>query len=139
VPGSSPPNGELWPALALARGLKELGIPARVWPGLRRTIAVRKSATAAAGARPTTREHYESFSFSKPCEQLSKVILVDDVITKGRTLLAAAGRVRDVLPHADVRAFALIRTLGRSASLERLVQECQGVVKWSAGDARRDP
>jgi hypothetical protein len=64
---------------------------------------------------------------------------VDDVITKGRTLLAAAARINEALPGAQVRAFALLRTLGMISDLHRLLEPCRGQVRWMGGDARRIP
>jgi hypothetical protein len=67
------------------------------------------------------------------------IVLIDDVITKGRTLLAAAARMQVVFPHADVRAFALIRTVGFRQRVDCLIEPCDGVVRWAGGDARREP
>ena len=59
--------------------------------------------------------------------------------TKGRTLLAAATRLQTELPHADIRAFALIRTQGFMPQLGSVFESCHGVIRWAGGDARRDP
>ena len=59
--------------------------------------------------------------------------------TKGRTLLAAAARVRETCPHAKIRAFALLRTMGLIAGVEHLLDPCTGEIKWQAGDAQRIP
>jgi hypothetical protein len=67
------------------------------------------------------------------------IVLIDDVITKGRTVLAAAARLQAVFPHADIRAFALIRTVGFRQRMDCLIEPCDGVVRWAGGDARRDP
>jgi hypothetical protein len=138
VPGSAPTTDAPWPALILALALKDVGLGARVWIGLRRVSPVRKSATAPARERPTVRQHYESFCVETSVISPPRLVLVDDVITKGRTLLAAAARLQSALPHADLRAFALIRTVG-SQPIEHLVDICQGVVRWAGGDARREP
>jgi adenine/guanine phosphoribosyltransferase-like PRPP-binding protein len=74
-----------------------------------------------------------------PGSLVRRIVLVDDVITKGRTLLAAAARLRRELPHADIRAIALVRTLGFLSRVDRLLEPCQGLVYWSGGDARREP
>jgi hypothetical protein len=66
-------------------------------------------------------------------------VLIDDVITKGRTLLAAAARLRSELPLADIRGFALIRTAGFVHQIKCLEEPCHGVVRWAGGDARREP
>jgi predicted amidophosphoribosyltransferase len=139
VPGSMPAREGRSSALHLARALESLGLGMCVWPGLRRAHAVRKSATAPTAARPSVREHYESFVVAVPAQPLPRILLVDDVITKGRTALAAATRLRAALPDTDVRAFALIRTLGFADRLEGLAAWCHGVVRWTGEDARREP
>jgi len=128
-----------WAALQLAVALSEVGFALPVWLGLRRQVAVRKSATAPGAARPEVREHYESFAVAPPVREMSTLVLIDDVITRGRTLLAAAARLRSKLPHADIRAFALIRTLGFVQQLDRVTEVCHGIVRWGAGDAQREP
>jgi len=139
VPGSVPAREGCSSALHLARALESLGLGMRVWPGLRRAHAVRKSATAPSAGRPSVREHYESFVVAKLAQPLPRILLIDDVITKGRTALAAAARLRTALPDADIRAFALIRTLGFADHLERLTSWCYGVVRWTGDDAHREP
>jgi hypothetical protein len=140
VPGSSASSQRVWAAWQLATALHALGLGCGLWPGLVRRAAVRKSATALPGARPTLAQHYDSFSVDPgPPDFSGRLVLVDDVITRGRTLLAAAARLRSAYPHADVRAFALVRTTGYLMRLDRLRAPCVGVVYWAGGDARREP
>jgi hypothetical protein len=140
VPGSSASSRQDWAAWQLAAALHALGLGCGLWPGLVRRSAVRKSATALPGARPTLAQHYDSFSVDPaPSAPVARLLLVDDVITRGRTLLAAAARLRSVYPHADVRALALVRTTGYLTRLERLRAPCAGVVYWARGDVRREP
>lgn len=139
VPSSTPKLCGSWPAADLARALVKAGIGASAWPGLRRVCAVPKSATAAPGSRPSVSRHYESFRVDPPLDNLVNVLLVDDVITRGRTLLAAAARVREASPRAHVRAFALLRTLGFGPGIENLLAPCRGEIRWRSGDAQRIP
>jgi phosphoribosylpyrophosphate synthetase len=139
VPGSSPRVCGTWVAADLARALVQEGLGTMAWPGLHRVCAVPKSATAAPGARPTVSCHFESFLMERSSVDPASVVLIDDVITKGRTLLAAAARVREAFPNAQIRAFALLRTMGFTTGIEHLLDPCRGEIRWQRGDARRIP
>jgi predicted amidophosphoribosyltransferase len=139
VPRSRPRACGTWPAADLARALVSAGIGASAWPGLHRVCAVPKSATAAPGRRPSVSCHYASFHVDPPSANYVNVLLIDDVITKGRTLLAAAARVREAIPRAQVRAFALLRTMGLAPDIETLLDPCRGEIRWRSGDAQRIP
>lgn len=141
VPGSTPGSAQ-WAAWQLAIAFRTLGLAQAVWTGLRRQYPVKKSATALVGERPTVWQHYASLAVCPvPRPEPRSVVLVDDVVTKGRTLLAAAACLGTHLPHAEIRAVALIRTLGflKGVDIERLVEPCEGFVYWAGGDARREP
>jgi predicted amidophosphoribosyltransferase len=140
VPGSAPKSSTaMWVAADLADVLARQGLGMRAWRGLHRVRAVRKSGTAARGARPTVALHYESLLMDSPREAPQSVVLIDDIVTKGRTLLAAAARVREVLPNARIRAFALLRTMGLISEVTQLLDPCCGKIVWKAGDAFRSP
>lgn len=154
VPGSAPTRSTEWVGERLAWCLKQVGLAAEVWPVLQRRHAVRKSAFAAAGERPSISEHYASFAVQRAFSgglfarrslvgeaggSGLRLTLVDDVITRGRTLMAAAGRLREAFPAAEIRAFAVLRTLGRHEVLHQVLDPCEGEVRWISGDARRRP
>jgi predicted amidophosphoribosyltransferase len=143
VPGSAPSTRGMWAALRLASALHGVGLGGSVWTGIERRFPVRKSATALNTARPIVQQHYESFAVaaleSAPGKLPTRLIIVDDVITKGRTLLAAAIRLHEAFPNADIRAFALVRTMGFVTKVGDALDPCQGVVRWAGGDARREP
>jgi hypothetical protein len=139
VPSSTPRACGTWPAADLARALVHAGIGSSAWPGLHRVCSVPKSATAAPGRRPSVSRHYESLHVEPPLTNLVSVLLIDDVITRGRTLLAAAARVREAIPCAHVRAFALLRTMGLAPDIENLLDPCRGEIRWRSGDAQRIP
>jgi predicted amidophosphoribosyltransferase len=140
VPGSAPyVAGGLWTAEVLAVALVNEGLGRIAWTGLRRVRAVPKSASAAPGERPTVNLHYESFVIERRAIAPERIVLIDDVVTKGRTLLAAASRVHEAFPCARVRAFALVRTMGLISGVQRLLDPCRGEIRWRAGDAYRSP
>ncbi len=145
VPGSCPSEGKqtgsTWAAEQLTFALHGVGLGQSIWTGVRRIIPVRKSATALNSDRPRVPQHFDSFAIAAPAPKPtpSRIILVDDVITKGRTLFAAAIRLQESFPNADIRAFALVRTMGFLRSLGHCLDPCQGVIRWAGDDARREP
>jgi hypothetical protein len=140
VPGSTPCTaGGSWTAEHLAMALLKVGLGGTAWPGLHRVRAVRKSAAAAPGDRPTVSVHYESFVLEPTTIAPKRIVLIDDVVTKGRTLLAAASRVQEAFPGSQVRAFALLRTMGLVPGVLQLLDPCRGEIRWKAGDAHRSP
>jgi hypothetical protein len=140
VPGSTPQSPDrAWAADRLAKALVGEGLGRVAWPGLRRTCKVRKSAYALIGARPSVWRHYESFALADSPMRLNNIVLIDDIVTKGRTLMAAAARVRETFPEARIRAFALVRTMGLDAEMRALLQPCRGEIRWLGNDAYRRP
>jgi hypothetical protein len=139
VPRCAPKVGGTWVAAELARALVREGVGSATWPGLHRVSAVNKSATAAKSCRPTVTRHYESFRLEALRFGPGSVVLIDDVVTKGRTLLAAAARVREAFPDAHIRAFALVRTMGLISGIKAVLEPCRGEICWRNGDAQRNP
>jgi predicted amidophosphoribosyltransferase len=139
IPSSDPWSTRVWAAERLAIALHGVLLGQAVWPGIQRRFPVRKSATALNADRPTTQRHYDSLSVPNPSVEPHRIILIDDVITKGRTILAAAARLHESFPNADIRAFALVRTKGFLSDVSQFLEPCKGFVRWAGGDARRDP
>lgn len=142
VPGSQPRNSDVVSITEqLAAALVREGLGQAAWAGLRRVRAVGKSATAAPGERPTVAKHFESFAVecADSIPKSRHFVLVDDVVTKGRTLLAAAARLQEAFPCARIRAFALLRTMGLVPEVNRLLDPCVGEIRWKSGDAHRSP
>jgi hypothetical protein len=135
----TPARISLWVARRLAFTLQEAGLGGEVWTGLRRVISVERSSSAWMWQRPTVGQHYRSFAVVPSNRHPLDIILVDDVITKGRTLVAAAMRLREAFPTAAIRAFTLVRTMGFVPDVERLFDPCQGAIRWNGQDAYRDP
>jgi predicted amidophosphoribosyltransferase len=129
----------VWVARRLALTLQEAGLAEDVWTGLRRVSSVDRSSSAWMWERPTVQQHYRSFAVIPSPRPPTDIVLVDDVITKGRTLVAAAIRLHEAFPKADIRAFALVRTMGLILDVERLFDPCEGVIRWNGNDAYRDP
>jgi len=134
-----PSKDALWPALLLSRALVAGGMGARVLPCITRTEAVPKSAFAGPGGRPLPERHYETMRVRPGLDQPAKITIVDDIVTKGATLIAAASRVVEAFPGAQVRVFALVRTMGLVAEIERMGAPCRGLITFDGHDADRRP
>ncbi len=132
-------QGGLWPAFNIASSLVRHGIGAAVLPCLERVKAVPKSAFAASGTRPRPIDHYESIHTAKMVTDRPSLCLVDDVVTKGATLLAAASRLQETYPSAKITAFALVRTLGFVDDIERIVEPGVGTITSRGDEAVREP
>ncbi|HYC91259.1 MAG TPA: phosphoribosyltransferase [Thermoanaerobaculia bacterium] len=139
VPRSSlPVQGGIWPAYNIASALVQHGIGAAILPCLKRVKAVPKSAFAASGTRPKPIDHYESIHATKMVTDRLSLCLIDDVITKGATLLAAASRLQEAYPQAKVTGFALVRTLGFVDDIERIVEPVIGMITLRGDEAFRE-
>lgn len=102
-------KGALWPALRICEELLRIGLGGEIQPLLERTKAVRQSSTSASKERPSVREHFETLQVKAPLHVLDRLILVDDVVTRGATLVASASHLSAILPDAEIVSFAYAR------------------------------
>jgi adenine/guanine phosphoribosyltransferase-like PRPP-binding protein len=72
-------------------------------------------------------------------KEAPRVTVVDDVITKGRTLYAGCVLIKEALPEADVRAFAVIRTMGLVPDIVKILDPVEGTLKAAWDDVVRVP
>lgn len=104
-------TGGLWVPERLAKALVAVGLGREVVTCLERTTAVPKATFASAQDRPKAQQHYETMAVHRVLPEIRDVIIVDDVVTRGATLLGAASRLAEALPGVRVRGFAAIRTI----------------------------
>jgi hypothetical protein len=131
-------RGALWPAARICEELVRAGLGAEVRPCLRRTEAVPKAATAAQGERPSASRHLATLAVEASLLPAPAITIVDDVVTKGATLLACASALRVVVTDARILAFALVRTLGLVPEVETPVSPHTGRIVRRDGDAWRE-
>jgi hypothetical protein len=140
VPGSAPlVPGAQWIPRRIAELLLAEGLAREVLPCLLRQRAVPKSAYALPGERPDVQLHYDSMRIEPTLVQPPSITLVDDIVTKGRTLLAAASRVAEAFPEAQVRAFALVRYRGLVPDIDRFLDPVAGTIAFDGTDTNRQP
>lgn len=131
-------EGALWPALEIANALCDAGFGQSVRPILSRAEALPKSALQKGAERPTPLRQYETMAIA-PELLGGRITVVDDVVTRGATLLAAASRIAESTKNVDISSFALLRTQSQG-ELERIIDPTVGVVRLlSGGGTRREP
>lgn len=131
-------KGALWPAHRVAEALVAHGLGREIADLLERHDAVRKSATAA--VRPTPEDHRASLRVQLPrFATTGPIVLVDDVVTRGATLLGSAWRVKEALPGAELSAFAMARTLSFEEEIGSAVAPCLGRIRWDGKHVSREP
>ena len=134
VPRSSPlVDGAAWPSKVIADLLCHEGFGSEVLPCIQRVHAVKKSSSSEGRDRPDVETHYQSFSVSTEIFLFppQTIILIDDVLTQGRTTVACARRIQDAFPESEVKVFAVVRTLG-FRDIERIVDPAVSHIKYHA-------
>lgn len=127
-----------WPGRLIAQAMVSRGIAKDVLTILQRIRAVPKS-TFHPGERPTAQLHYETIAVEPLLLPPTRIVLVDDFVTKGNMLLAAVSRVQEACPCAAVSGFGLVRTLGLQPDIERIVDPCVGTISLLGDEGKRDP
>jgi predicted amidophosphoribosyltransferase len=131
--------GTLWVPEHICAAFVAENLGARVDPCLSRVAAVPKSATSPRHQRPNAQKHYDTMGVSGGSLIAERILVVDDVVTSGATLLAAVSRICDAFPHADVRAFALARAIS-DGDIQTTHLPIRGVIRLRTdGKTWRDP
>jgi hypothetical protein len=111
VPGRAPlAPGAVSRTERICDALLACGLAKDVVMLLERVEPVQKSAYAAPVERPSALEHHATIAVARTLLVPTRVLLVDDVVTRGATLLGAASRLKDAFPECEERGFALVRT-----------------------------
>jgi hypothetical protein len=133
-------KGSLWVPEQLALAFVKAGLGDRMAPLLERTRPLRKAATSRAKDRPLAQEHYDSTAVHKDLSTPSAIVLVDDVVPRGSTLVGMARRVEEAFPGLSVRAFAAMRTVSNAEEFRGLVDpQCGRILRRSNGPTRHRP
>lgn len=130
------PNS-LWPGLETCKALVREGLGSDIHACLRRAKPVAKSAIAVPEERPSVETHYDSMSVVHSLTRPRRPLLVDDVITRGATLLAAASRLAEAYPDADVHAPAIVRVM--PPGVTSMLSPCRGSIRRIGRSVRRIP
>lgn len=142
VPTSAPAKAPdtLWPGLSIAEALLRQGLGRDVQKLLVRTVRVPKAHEQSATDRPRIDELVDSLEWRGDFgSDLERIVLVDDVVTRGTTFLAARRVIHQVEPWLDVTGFAAIRTMSFEVATTPLTPATGTVELQSNGWGHRDP
>jgi hypothetical protein len=124
--------------IALALMKKKLGND--VAECLVRVKPLPKSATSAAASRSTAAQHFDSFEVQGILTNPESILLVDDVVTRGATLLGAANRLVESYPEAKVAAFVALRAVSNPSEFKGVREPVIGSITLQAnGGTMRKP
>ena len=137
APRSTPiKEGWLWPGDRIAQALLAGGLGADVEHLLERTRAVPKAAfSAGAGDRPTIKTHMDTLAVRTSLYIPMRVVIVDDVITRGTMSYACAELLRKEFPEIDVAVFALLRTMSGRAEIDSHIDPYVGTIIRNDGSS----
>ena len=141
VPGSTLTRPDtLWVPKMLADALVRHGLGAASVPCLSRARFVPKSAVSRPEDRATPIQHYETMEARRMLIGPQKILLVDDLVTRGATFLGAAWRIAKLYPNSHIRAFAAMRTVSDGNKFAGIMDPLDGTIAPTAsGHSQRRP
>lgn len=153
VPGSAPfPSRDLdiplrgtmqdflWVPRRICEALVESGLAVTWQPLVVRRERVPRSSAVPPADRPLPQRHFDSLGLANQLPRGSRLIVVDDVVTRGSTLLACASRLHHAYPDAQVEGFALVRTISNPLEFQKILDPVRGSIRLRAkGDTIREP
>ncbi|MEM3671092.1 MAG: phosphoribosyltransferase [Thermoprotei archaeon] len=130
----------LWVPDRLAQAMERKGLGRRIQI-LERNSNLRRSSISSPENRPLPKEHFDSLKVIRRLDDLSEIVLIDDIITRGHTMLGAAWKILDVFPNAKVCGFAAMRTISNSLEFKDFYDPVKGEIEYRTGpgDALRRP
>jgi hypothetical protein len=140
IPKSSLMTSEtLWVPKRLANALIRNGLGKAAEDCLQRTVPLRKAATSRPSNRPTAAEHYDSIEVQTTLSHPKEFLLIDDVITRGATMIGAANKLQDAFPGVSIKAFAAIRTISPPDVFTKINDPCKGEITLKVQGTFRRP
>lgn len=130
----------LWVPQRIAAAMALVGLGKQVELCLIRAKPVPKAALSSPSERPTAKMHYESICVQSSLCKPDEIVLVDDVITRGATLLGCANRLAEAFPQSHIHAFAAMRTISNPNEFQNVYSPCVGTIDlYETGDTFRRP
>lgn len=130
----------LWVPRRICEVMVQLGLAAETQTLLVRERRVTRSSAAGASERPLPQTHLDSLSCRPMLDSRPRILVVDDVVTRGATLLACASLLVDRFPEAQVGTFALVRAMTNPLEFSAMLAPVAGFITLRPqGDTLRRP
>ncbi len=136
VPRSTPLMvGAVYPSKILAETLVSNGLGNGVYECLKRTKAIPKSSSQfSADSRNSVQTHLNSISVSSLIISEPTIIVIDDVLTLGRTTMASAIKLKEAYPDKEIKIFSPFRTRSFGGYEDILIDVQHGEMILSSND-----
>jgi len=131
--------GSLWVPYHLCEALREAGLVADVAILLERIHAVPKAAISLPQNRANVDAHYHSLGVRPGLAVPERILLVDDIITRGAALFASAMRLAEAFPATRIYGFTAMRTISDEAKFKGISDPCCGTVTRKGDQTHREP
>ena len=138
-PSSLLTKDSLWVPQRLAKALVRRGLGKSVAECVKLVQSIRKSSKSSPENRPQVFEHYDSVQVEKIFSKSDEILLVDNIVTRGATLIGIANKLADIFPNARIRGFAAMRTISDPSRFVKINDPFTGIIQLVGDDAFRDP
>lgn len=123
-------KGWLWPSFQIAKAMEDEAL-GTLKPVLVRVKTVHKSSLQPPNQRPKPKDHYETIIIDKTVKLDSrKVLLVDDIVTRGHTLMGSAWRLKKEFQDVEIKAFAAMMTISNPLKFEKCYNPVEGRILY---------
>ncbi len=129
----------LWVPQRITNTLIKNGLGKSSEACLERITALPRSSKSTPANRPKALQHYESIKVKKLLFEPEEIVLVDDVVTRGATILGAINKLAEAFPDAKIRAFAVMRTMSNPGEFSSIVDPCTGTIRLTGKNTQRCP
>ena len=132
-------RGALWVPWNLALHMKELKLGHDAVQLTKRIETIPSAPSSPPGQRPTAMKHYDTVEIKEPTHEIGDIILIDDVVTAGATILGVASKLAERFPNSAIKAFAAVRTISNPAEFTSSMQPVIGTITLHGERTIRTP
>lgn len=119
--------GMLWVSKRLAEEFSKLNM-GNILDCLERKTQVTKSSFSDPKNRPKPIDHYNSIIVKNGLEEPKEILLIDDIITRGATLLGCASRLKEAFPNASIKAFVAVQSISNIKNFKKIEDPYVGYI-----------